>query len=182
MSASIFKSTGRIWQKVLWLGFTLRVSYGITFWSLSLYHNPSFIGQVPQKQIIIQAISRHASLDYGATRTGKSVMPGTRLLTGWQNNRGLILCRGENGIYSPKHPDLHWGQHNLLLNAVSPEVKRLEREANHSPHLMRKLRMSEAISLFPCVPSWQEQGNLYLYLAWNDMTASQWKPLKCGKE
>jgi len=80
-------------------------------------------------------------------------MPGTRLLSGWQNNRGLILCRGENDISSPKRLDLHWGQHSLLLNAVSPEVKRLEHEADHSPHLMPKFRMSEAISVFPCVPS-----------------------------
>jgi len=52
---------------------------------------------------------------------------------------------------SPKRPDL--GQHSLVLNAVSLEVKRLEREADHSSHLMPKLRMSEAISLFACVPS-----------------------------
>jgi len=87
----------------------------------------------PQKQFIIWAISRHASLDYGATSKGKSVMPGTRLLTGWQNNRGLILCRGENGISSPKRIDLQRDQHSLILNAVSPEVKRLERDADHSP-------------------------------------------------
>jgi len=85
----------------------------------------------------------------------------------------LIFCSGETFISSPKRPDLHWGQHSLLLNAVSPEVKRLEREADQSHHLMPMLRMSETISLFPCVPSWQGQENLYLYLAWNDMTASQ---------
>jgi len=83
---------------------------------------------------------------------------------------------------SPKRPNLHCGQHSLLLNAVSLEVKPLEREADHSPHLMPKLRMSEAISLFPCVTSWRGQGNLYLYLTWNYMTASQWKLLKYGKE
>ena len=52
---------------------------------------------------------------------------------------------------SAKRPDLHCSQHSLLLNAVSLEVKRLEREADYSPHLMPKLRMSEAISLHVCL-------------------------------
>jgi hypothetical protein len=38
-----------------------------------------------------------------------------------------------------------------------------------TPHLLlvMKLRMKEAIPLFPCMPSWLVQGRVYVYYSWS---------------
>jgi hypothetical protein len=52
----------------------------------------------------------------------------------------------------------------LVPGAVSLTVKRLEREADHSPTPTAGLRMIGAMRTVFHMPLWRVQGDLYLYL------------------
>jgi hypothetical protein len=77
--------------------------------------------------------------------------------------RGKRLCFLSNSPYrvcSP--PDLLFSGYR---GALSAGVKRLGREADHSPHLVPRLRVIGAISQLLNTPSWREHAQLYLILS-----------------
>jgi hypothetical protein len=72
--------------------------------------------------------------------------------------RGSIPGRGKN-VFSPPHcPDWLLDPLSLLSNrtgALSPEVKRYGREANHSPPSKAEVKNSEAPPPLPLTSSWR---------------------------
>jgi hypothetical protein len=58
---------------------------------------------------------------------------------------------------TPGKADRLWGPHDILSNGYwvfSSGEKRPERDANHSPHLVARLRMRGAISQLPHTSAW----------------------------
>jgi len=70
--------------------------------------------------------------------------------------RGMIFIQN-----TQSDPGAHLASYSVGKEVVSTVGTR-SREADHSPHLVRKLRMSEATLLFPHTFSWRAKGQLHL--------------------
>jgi hypothetical protein len=55
-----------------------------------------------------------------------------------------------------------------LLRALSPGIKRLERETDHSPHTVPKSRRSATTSALLHIPSWRAKWQFHLYCFWRN--------------
>jgi len=75
--------------------------------------------------------------------------------------------QGQECISSPKHPDQLRGPPSLLFDGywgTSPRRLQLEREADHTSHLLPRLRISVAVPPLTHTHSWSAQGELYVVL------------------
>ena len=90
------------------------------------------------------------------------------LWAGCPRNHNLTADRGKKFFSFPKCSDCLWSPSSLLFNGN--KVFFTERQSgqgvkltNHL-HLVPRLRMTGDIPELPHMPSWQSQGQLYLYL------------------
>jgi hypothetical protein len=78
---------------------------------------------------------------------------------------GLNSGRSKRFYLTQNHPDHDWGPPSLLFNEYQGSflgVKVLGREVDHSPPSSIKVKMSDAVPVLPHMPSWHEQGQLYV--------------------
>ena len=96
--------------------------------------------------------------DFCAVRNEDSVLGTVTTALGWKFEESWCEFRkGQKCISFPERPCRPSDPHSFLFNrdcGCSSGAKRLGREADHSPHLLPKLRTIGAISPFPHVPSW----------------------------
>jgi hypothetical protein len=77
----------------------------------------------------------------------------------------LNPCRCTRFIFSPTRPDLRCGPPNIFCGyhgVQSSGVERPERETDHSPYPVPRLRMIGAIPPILHSSSWREHAQLYL--------------------
>jgi hypothetical protein len=75
----------------------------------------------------------------------------------WQGKQFISFAKHPRSILEPTQVPAEWA-----VRALSPAVKRPVREANHSPHLVPRLRMGGATDLTTML-SWREQIHIYFF-------------------
>lgn len=88
-------------------------------------------------------------------------------------DRGSTAGRGQTFLSSPKRPVRLWGPVSNRHRGSFPGVRRPHSAADHSPHVVRTLRITEDIPLFSHTFSWRLRDNITFTFTMNGPTVQR---------